>query len=234
MITEKEYNQIELSLDIVISKIDQFNPNFLHIIFGGNCSRGSIVQQLNCKKRRIFWPYENYYSEINSDLEFPRRTILIIDPNEDSSVDDFFTIDSDDSDGQDEYEINYNQANQIIQLNKWQFSKNFNCSLYTKLLNLINRVVNSKGIVSILDEIKAYESPNGPVPNYMIPFASKSLKSNSIIFISWQPRIPSSNADNLGNMGLILKSKPKDNNIPIIFNVVSQNPEEDKKMVHII
>ena len=30
-------------------------------------------------------------------------------------------------------------------------------------------------------------------------------------------------------MGLILKSKPKDNNIPIILNVVSQNPEEDKK-----
>ena len=55
LITEKEYNQIELSLDIVISKIDQFNPNFLHIIFGGNCSRGfNMVQQLNCKKEEFF------------------------------------------------------------------------------------------------------------------------------------------------------------------------------------
>ena len=80
-------NTINQSLLEIRQTINNFSPDFLHIIFGGSC-QGNQARIYNCLKRRFFMPYELYYNDIkDSTDELPKQTILIIDPADDNTLD---------------------------------------------------------------------------------------------------------------------------------------------------
>ena len=229
-------NTVNQSLLEISQTISDFSPDFLHIIFGGSC-QGNQARIDNCLKRRFFMPYEIYYSDYeDSTDELAKQTILIIDPADDNTLDQRpFSEDDFDEDEIEQFRIYLEKREnslQVLQLKNWVFAKDKNCPFNKIIGGLITDVVQRGGLVSIIDEIKAYAKPNGPGPIYIQPIIKYSLLyPESVLFISWQPKLLFNLKDQRGQLGLIIKKKQKRYDIPL--NLVYDNLNNDKNRLFI-
>lgn len=260
--TKGQFNTIELSeanaiytaLEKTKQEILAYQPQFLHIVFGGSChSNSSRLRYNKCISRRFFWPYQIYdglvfnteskvfqKNNLNNVALLPRQAILIIDPSDTdiSTIPELqylneFDDSDDDSDDDSSIDNTQNQAEykkliKIWHLKKWAFSTKNPCIFTESILNMIEIIKTKGGIISILDEIKAYAKPVGPAPGYMLKFINYALLNpRKVLFISWQPRIitPGINkpddikAGGDGNMALIIKKAPIDNTLPFFLRI---------------
>ena len=250
VISLEEASHINSALDNTIQQIKAFKPKFLHLVFGGICHPGDTTldrrRYSKCLERRFFWPYKIYDSiildedgeeddeeyqllkatidnTIDGNVNLPKQAILIIDPiplQDVSHIPDLNYVDSS--------ELNQKWKNsiQVWHLNKWVFAKNKKCTFNRKILTLLELVKNNGGIISILNDIKAYASPSPPINKYMTPFILYSLQNpKQVLYISWQPNVKAPGIfkeDDLeengtNNMGIIIKRKSQTNILPSSF-----------------
>lgn len=189
--TFEEFNKCISSLNNLKDKLEEIKPDFLHIIYGGEC-RYDHEGFMDCLNRRYFWPYFVYCYNLFTEsadketLVLPKLSIIILDPKVNELTNFPIYI-------RNLEEVFIRKITENIDINYIKdiyLPVNQDCLINNLISEIILNVISNGGLVSFLNEIKALHDRDVNKIHPFTKFEEMSFNNpNKIIFLNWYPNI---------------------------------------------